>query len=206
MILGPAFGGASRAALGVLLMAFASGCAVRGHIASPDEMAQLHKASGLSAAGKLTLFGPRGRFSARVVFGLTKPASLRIEIPAGTGLRFLLVAHDGKLRAELPGDDAMFEGSATSGVMKDLFGIDLSPADLVASVLGAPPSTLNVSWRFDKSQPSLVTIRGSDHTELVVALDDPSVEPPPATAFAFGPPRGQSWSIEQMSDRLGLRR
>ncbi|MEO5763031.1 MAG: hypothetical protein ABIR28_12045 [Vicinamibacteria bacterium] len=206
MILGPAFGSASRAAIGALLVSFALGCAVRGHIASPDEMAQLQKTSGLSASGKLTLSGPKGRFSARVVFGLTKPASLRIEIPAGTGLRFLLVARDGKLRAELPGDDAMFEGPATSAVMKDLFGIDLSPADLVAAVLGAPPSTLNVSWRFDKTQPSLVTMRGADSTKFAIALDDPSVEPPPATAFAFGPPRGQSWTIEQMSVRLGLRR
>ena len=181
-------------------------CATRGHVATPDEMALLAKAGGLSSAGRITLEGPKGKFSARVVFGVARPDSLRIEIPAGTGLRFLLVAKDGKLRADLPGDEAMFEGPATSEVMKALFGIDLAPQDLVGAILGSPPDSLSVSWRFERSLPARTTIRGSNDTRLTLNLDDPEIRLPGSRAFDFGPPRKSSWTLREMSDRLGLTR
>jgi len=181
-------------------------CATRGHIATPDEMAVLEKAGGLSSAGRITLEGPKGKFSARVVFGVARPDSLRIEIPAGTGLRFLLVAREGRLRADLPGDEAMFEGPATSEVMNGLFGIDLAPGDLVGAILGAPPESLRVAWRFERSQPAQMTIRGSNDTRLTLSLDDPEVRLPRPQAFDFGPPRKEAWTLREMSDRLGLTR
>jgi len=181
-------------------------CATRGRIATPYEMALLEKTDGLSSAGRITLAGPKGKFSARVVFGVARPDSLRIEIPAGTGLRFLLVAKDGRLRADLPGDDAMFEGAATPGVMNGLFGIDLSPGDLVGAILGSPPESLGVSWRFEASRPAQVTIRGSNDTRLTLDLDEPEVLAPRPEAFDFGPPRARAWSLREMSDRLGLTR
>jgi len=181
-------------------------CATRGRIATPDEMALLATTGGLSSAGRITLEGPKGKFSARVVFGVGRPDSLRIEIPAGTGLRFLLVAKGGKLRADLPGDDAMFEGPATSEVMNGLFGIDLAPEDLVGAILGSPPASLHVSWRFERSLPAQMAIRGSNDTRLTLSLDEPEVAPPQAQAFAFGPPRTRAWTLREMSDRLGLTR
>ena len=101
-----------RGVVALLAMSL-SGCAARGHIATPGEMALLRATDGLSSAGRITLEGPGGKVSARVVFGVARPDSLRIEIPAGTGLRFLLVSKEGRLRAVLPGDDAMLEGPAT---------------------------------------------------------------------------------------------
>lgn len=168
-------------------------------------MAQLRQGSGLSSSGRITLSSPQGRFSARVVFGVARPDSLRIEIPAGTGLRFLLVARDGALRADLPGDDAMFEGPGTSEVMNGLFGIDLRPKDLVDAILGSPPRSLRVGWRFERSAPSQVTIHGSNATKLSLTLDDAEIEPPADKAFEVGPPRLHSWTLREMSDRLGLR-
>jgi hypothetical protein len=181
-------------------------CATRGHVATPDEIARLEGTPGLSSAGRITLEGPKGRFSARVVFGVSRPDSLRIEIPAGTGLRFLLVARKERVRADLPGDEAMFEGPATSEVMKGLFGIELTPAELVSAILGPPPPSLSVSWRFEKSLPARVTIRGANDTRLTLTLDEPEVLAPPPTAFEPGAPRRQAWTLRQMADRLGLTR
>jgi hypothetical protein len=189
-----------------LLAVSLSACATRGHIASPAEMALLEKAEGLSSAGRITLSGPKGRVSARVVFGAARPEALRIEIPGGTGLRFILVAKDGKLRADLPGDDAMYEGPATTEVMDALFGIDLQPRDLVGAILGSPPDSVSVSWRFERSVPVRLTIRGSNETSLVLSLDDPEIVAPRPQAFEFGPPRARAWSLREMSDRLGLTR
>lgn len=189
-----------------LLAVSLSACTTRGHIASPAEMALLEKAEGLSSAGRITLSGPKGRFSARVVFGAARPEALRIEIPAGTGLRFLLVAKDGRLRADLPGDDAMYEGPATTEVMKALFGIDLSPRDLVGAILGSPPDSLSLSWRFERSAPVRLAIRGSNETSLVLSLDEPLMVAPRPQAFEFGPTRERVWSLREMSDRLGLTR
>lgn len=183
-----------------------SSCATRGHIATPAELGILEKTAGLSSAGRITLQGPKGKFRARVVFGVARPDSLRIEIPAGTGLRFLLVAKDGRLRADLPGDDAMYEGPATTEVMSGLFGIDLSPRDLVGAILGPPPESLLVSWRFEGSRPAQMTIHGSNQTRLTLSLDEPEIESPRGRAFDFGPPRARLWSLREMSDRLGLTR
>ena len=192
--------------MAALLAVSLSACATRGHIASPAEMALLEKAEGLSSAGRITLSGPKGRFSARVVFGAARPEALRIEIPAGTGLRFLLVAKDGRLRADLPGDDAMYEGPATTEVMKALFGIDLAPRDLVGAILGSAPDSLSLSWRFERSVPIRLAIRGSNETSLVLSLDEPEMVAPRPQAFEFGPPRERVWSLREMSDRLGLTR
>jgi hypothetical protein len=154
----------------------------------------------------MTLSGPRGRFSARVVFGVARPASLRIEIPEGTGLRFLLVTRDGSLRADLPGEDAMFEGPATHDTMNDLFGIDLEPQDLADALLGTPPQTMEATWRFDRDLPAQVILRASRGSKLSLTFEDPEIAPPPARAFEFGSPRGRSLTVREMSDRLGLRR
>lgn len=190
----------------LLLGVSLGGCATRGHIATPGEVARLEQAKGLSSSGRLTLSGPRGRFSARVVFGVARPDALRIEIPAGTGLRFLLVAKGGRLRADLPEDDAMFEGPGTREVMRDLFGVELSPEDLVGAILGSPPASLEVGWRFEGVLPSRVSIRGANRTRLSLALDDPEIEAPTSRAFEFGPARARVWTLREMSERLGLTR
>jgi hypothetical protein len=189
-----------------LLATSLSACATRGRVATPADMAVLQQARGLSASGRITLEGPKGRFSARVVFGVARPESLRIEIPAGTGLRFLLVTRDGRLRADLPGDDAMFEGPATREVMNGLFGIDLAPADLVGAILGSPGGSFDADFRFEKAVPTQVAIRGPNRTRLTLNVDDPEIESPRPQAFDFGPPRARVWSLREMSDRLGLTR
>jgi hypothetical protein len=181
-------------------------CAARGHIATPAELVALNEAGGLSASGRLSLSGPKGRFSAQMVFGAARPDFLRIEIPAGTGLRFLLVTKNGALRADFPEDDAMFEGAATREVMNGLFGIDLAPEDLVGAILGSPPESLKVGWRFEGTLPTQVAIRGSNNTRLTLNLDDPQIKAPRLQAFDFGRPRGRSWTLAEMSDRLGLTR
>jgi hypothetical protein len=185
-------------------MAISEGCAARGHVATPQELAVLKAAPGLSASGRLSLRGPQGHFSARLIFGVAKPESLRIEIPAGAGLRFLLIAREGRLRAELPQDDAMYEGPATSAVMKALFGIELDPKDLVGAILGSPPVTLRVGWRFDQTRPSGMTLFGPNETRLTLNLEDPDLQAPGPSAFMFGPPRNERWTLSEMSERLGL--
>jgi hypothetical protein len=183
-----------------------SDCATRGHIATPDEMALLERSAGLSASGRITLKGLRGRLSTAVVFGVARPDSLRIEIPAGTGLRFLLISKEGRLRADLPQDDAMFEGPATAEVMERLFGIELDPKTLVGAVLGSPPEHFQLNWRFDSTLPAQVTIHNPRGATLSLTLKDPEIEAPAARAFEFGPPRGRVWTLEEMASRLGLTR
>jgi len=139
-----------------------------------------------------------------VVFGVARPGSLRIEIPSGTGLRFLLVAKDGRLRADLPGEDAMFEGPGTMEVMDRLFGVELKPEDLVGALLGDPVESVRVVWRFDRALPAHVAIERANGSRLSLTLDDPEMDAPSEQAFSFGPPRLQSWTIGEMSDHLGL--
>jgi hypothetical protein len=165
----------------------------------------LREAPGLSASGRITLLGPEGKLSARIVFGVARPDSLRIEIPEGTGLRFLLVSKGETLRADLPQEDAMFEGPANRETMNRLFGIDFAPKDLVSAILGAPGDTVNADWRFERARPRQITLRGSNQTRLSLLLDDPEIASPPLEAFDFGPPRGHTWSLREMSERLGLR-
>ena len=196
----------TRKCAAFLLAASFAGCAARGHVATPDELARLGEAQGLSASGRLTLSGPRGRFSTRVVFGVARPDSLRLEVPSGTGLRFLLIARDGALRADLPGDDAMFEGPGTKEVMAGLFGIEISPKELVNAILGSPPSAMDVAFRFERALPAEVRIRGEGGTLLVLNLSDPEVAAPRPQAFAFGAPRDHVLSLVAMSERLGLTR
>lgn len=195
-----------RAAVVLLAGWSAVACAARGHLATPEEMARLRETTGLVTSGRITLQGPAGRFSTRVVLGVARPDSLRIEIPAGAGLRFLLVARDGRLRADLPQDDAMFEGPATNEVMDRLFGIDVDPKALVAAILGSPPATFSADWRFDRARPVRITLRDARGSKLTLNLDDPETEAPAERAFTFGPPRGESWTLEEMSSRLGLKR
>ena len=190
----------------VLLGLSLGACALRGHVATPDEIARLRLAEGLSASGRITLSSPRGRFSARVVFGVARPDSLRIEIPDGSGLRFLLLSRNGTLRADFPEDDAMFMGPSTSEVMNGLFGIELNPKDLVEALLGSAPESMNSRWRFEGTLPIQVTLRGVNESTLDLRIDDPRLESPSSQAFEFGPPRGHLWTLLEMSGRLGLRR
>jgi hypothetical protein len=190
----------------LLICASGSGCAARGHVATPEEIARLQKVEGLSASGLLSLAGPSGRFRTRVVLGVSRPDAVRIEIPSGTGLRFLLVARGGRLRAELPGDGVAYEGVATAEVMDDLFGIDFEPRDLVAAVLGNASPRLSTTWRFDRGRPSHTMMKGSDGRTLALSLDDAELAAPPAAAFEVLGGRGQSVTLREMSDRLGLRR
>lgn len=194
-----------RAALLLPALWFAA-CAARGHVATPDEMALLLESRGLSASGRLTLAGPGGRFSTPLVFGAARPDFLRIEIPAGSGLRFLLVTGNGELRADFPEDDATFRGNGTKEVMSELFGIELSPADLVAAILGSPPPPLSVRFRFEERLPVQLLIRDARGARLTLTLDEREMSAPRPEAFAFGPPRGRSWTLKEMSSRLGLRR
>jgi hypothetical protein len=200
-------GRAGRRAAAALLLVVASGaCAARGHIATPAEIATLRDVSGLSAGGKIELSGPQGRVRARLVFGVARPDSLRIEIPAGAGLRFLLIARDGRLRADLPLDEAMYEGPATAAVMEQLFGIDVSPADLVSAILGSPPDSLRTSWRFDASQPAQLVVERPAGGRLILSFEDPETVAPGPGAFDFGGARAHAWTLAEMSGRLGLKK
>ncbi len=196
---------ATRAAI-VLTVLLAPGCAAKGHIATPEEIARLQRAAGLSASGRITLSGPQGKFRTRFLFGVARPDALRIEIPSGAGLRFLLVARDGRLRADLPSDDAMFEGPETREVMEKLFGIDIEPRDLVSALLGSPPDSMTVEWRFEALKPAKMSLDARNGTRLSMTLDDPDVEPPAARAFEPGPARRTALSLREMADRLGLKR
>jgi len=196
----------SRGSVALLLGFWAGACAARGHIATPAEVDQLLQAQGLAASGRITVEGPRGKLSARVVFGVARPDSLRIEMPAGTGLRFLLVSRNGRLRADLPGDDAMFEGPGNRETVNGLFGVNVAPEELVAAILGDPPESMSAGWRFDRNLPAQITIHEPSGARLTLTLEEPILAAPANRAFEFGPPRSRSWTLQEMSSRLGLRR
>ena len=198
-----------RAAFGLSLLLAAlgplAGCAARGHVATPAEMAGLRASSGLTASGKITLRGPRGRFSTRVLFGVDRAGSLRLEIPAGAGLRFLLVCRGDRLRAELPQEGASYEGEASAEVMSRLFGIDLAPRDLANAILGEAAAEVDARWRFDRGQPAALSLRRGE-TSLPLTLADPETEAPGPDAFALRPIQGALLSLDDMAARLGLTR
>ena len=191
------------------LIAFAvlaAGCAARGHVATPDELALLREASGLSASGKITLSGPGGRFSTRMLIGVAKPDLVRLEIPAGTGLRFRLITNGETLLADLPGEAVFFRGASSRGVLEALFGVEIEPRDLVAAVLGNQPTDFRTAWRFDRALPVHMKIDGREGRALAMSLDDTELAAPSAEAFVVDPPRSSPVSLEEMSSRLGLRR
>jgi len=183
-----------------------SGCAARGRIATPDEMARLGQANGLSASGQIALSGPGGRFRTRIVIGVARPGSLRLEIPAGSGLRFLLVTNGGRLRADLPQDDATYEGPATSQVMDALFGVAFDPKDLVAAILGDSPEGLAAAWRFDRGQPAQVSMNDVHGKKLTLNFEESDLQTPDSRAFTFGAARSRSITLAEMAERLGLKR
>ena len=196
-------------ALSILIAGFTlagAGCAARGRIATPDEMARLTATDGFSAAGQIALAGPGGRFRTRVVIGVARPDALRIEIPSGSGLRFLLVTNGGKLRADLPPDDAMYEGPATSAVMDALFGVAFDPRDLVAALLGDAPPGIVTTWRFNRGQPARVSMKDGRGRELTLSVDESELQAPNARAFLFGPARRHTTSLTEMAETLGLKR
>jgi hypothetical protein len=141
-----------------------------------------------------------------LVFGAARPDFLRIEIPAGTGLRFLLVTGNGELRADFPEDDATFKGLGTKEVMSELFGIELSPADMVSAILGSPPPPLSVRFRFERGLPVQLIIRDARDAQLTMSLDEGEMSPPGPEAFEFPSPRARAWTLKEMSTRLGLHR
>ena len=191
-------------ALGVAFAA--AGCAARGRIANPSEVRELQQAGGLSASGQLTLSGPSGRIRTRVVLGMARPDALRIEIPAGASLRFLLTTNDGQLSAVLPLEGVRYDGEASPMVMSTLFGIDFGPQALVASALGGTDPGLDASWRFDRGAPSEIVLTGRSGGSLKLALDDVELVPPPPMAFRPSESGALSVSLDEMSRRLGLRR
>lgn len=137
-----------RGLLALWLVA-ACGCAVRTLPPSPLVIEQARAASTYSARLRVSLRGPELRARTQALVAFERPGALRIEIPGPTGARLAAVVRDGRLVAVFPSERAFFESSATESELESLFGIKLTPAEVMDVLVGSGSPRLrayDVRW------------------------------------------------------------
>lgn len=139
-------------ALGPLAMGLGvSGCAARRFTAPTDagapfpDFAQVHASVSTSCAGVRTFQGELGlsgrvgdeRLRVRVVAGLARPASLRLDAVAPFGPPvFMLAVREGTAILLLPRAGRVVRGASAGELLGALIGVNLSPEDLLAILTG----------------------------------------------------------------------
>jgi Outer membrane lipoprotein LolB len=95
----------------------------------------------IGLSGKVGTTRLRGRLQA----GFRAPDAIRLEAVAPFGAPFFILAgSDDKATLLLPRDERVLTGAKPSAVIQALTGLDLSPADLRAWLVGCPAPTLDV--------------------------------------------------------------
>ncbi len=99
-----------------------------------------------------------------------------------------MVVREGALVAVFPVERAIFQAAASQASLRDLFGLALSPSEIMDVLVGAPPSRLrSCRVRWGPTLPRAVDAELADGTRLSLRVDsaEPDVAIPPA---AFRPP------------------
>ena len=175
-----------------VLAACAAGCATAS-LPAPAVVAGARAASTYSGSLSVSVKGPEFRGRTQVLLGFRRPKALRIEIPGPTGPRLVAVANEGALVAVFPRERAVFRGGAESADLAALFGVDLSPEELIDLLVGVrSPRLRSDETRWGPSLPRQITAVLADGTVLKAtaedveagrALGDEVFAPPPHEGF-----------------------
>lgn len=181
---------------------WAAGCASL-PAASPAARADAQRVTTYTANLRVSMRGPELRGRADVVVGFRRPDALRVELPAGTGLRLLAVAQGERLVVAFPGERSYYEGPATAEAFGSLLGVALTPADLMDVLLGLTPArvrSLDVQW--GPIAPSRVVAQLHDGTRLEARVREPELGRPLGDG-AFAPPVTAGWQRLTMDEARG---
>lgn len=160
-------------------------CAARFRPADPAAAARALRAQSYSGDLKLSLAGPTLRARTAVLVGFRRPDTMRIEVPGPSGARLVAVARDGKLAAVFPAHQAYFEGDATAEVLEALFGVSLTPRQVMDALLGVGGPGLS-DYRVDwgSAVPARIEARLDDGARLKLEVRSADIDPAlPDAAF-----------------------
>jgi hypothetical protein len=127
-----------------------------------------------SARLRVSVRGPAVRARTPVLVGFRRPDALRLEVPGPAGARLVAVARGGSLWAVFPADRALFVGQATERGLEDLFGVALTPPEIMDLLVGVrPPRLSRHHVRWGPELPRNIDAGLPDGTRLKVAVEDP---------------------------------
>jgi hypothetical protein len=168
--------------------ALLAGCATAFPPPPPGAPEKARGATTYSASLRVWLEGPELRARTRALVAFRRPDAFRVEVPGPAGARLIAVAGEGRLLAVFPGQRAVFESEASASSFESLFGIALSPAELMDVLVGVPSPRLEsyrVGWRgtlpgaIEATLPDGGRLKLSvDEAELDAALPEAAFEPP----------------------------
>lgn len=181
----PTSGSTSRArwrgaVLAVLAVLAASACAKAFRPGTPAAIARAKQAATYSGELRLSLDGPELRARTPVLVGFRRPDALRIEVPGPGSARLIAVASAGRFVAVFPGERAFFDGEATPANLEALFGVALSPAevmDLLVGIGGERVRTYRADWgpTFPERVEAVLPDSGRLQLRIVAADLDPAL-------------------------------
>jgi outer membrane biogenesis lipoprotein LolB len=129
----------------------------------------------IGLSGKVGTTRLRGRLHA----GFRAPDAIRLEAVAPFGAPFFILAgSDDKATLLLPRDDRVLTGAKPAAVIDALTGLDVSPADLRAWLVGCPGPTIDVKsaraygeqWAaFDIADGHVAWVQRADRWRLAAA-------------------------------------
>jgi hypothetical protein len=154
------------------------------------EIAALARASATySASVRFSVSGPELRARGRAVLAFERPDRLRVEVPGPTGLRLVAVLSADSLVAVFPADRAVFRDAATATALQALFGLSLTPEEIMDVLVGAPPPSLRsyrVRWGASLPRSIDATLADGAHLKLDVESAEREIRIP-AAAFDAPP-------------------
>ena len=153
----------------------------------------------LAARGSVGGNGLRGR----LLIGLAKPASARIEAVAPFGAPiFIFTARDGDATLLLPRDNQVLQHGRPEDVLAAIAGVPLTPSALLAALTGcatasttAAAHTAGADWRVIVEGPTTVYLRR-----------DRSQAPWHVVAATHDDPGAGAWRAEYANEQNGLPR
>jgi hypothetical protein len=189
-----------------LLVAAALGCGgcATARLPPPEIVAHARGASTYSATLRFSLSGPDVRGRGRAVVAFARPDRLRVEVPGAEGLRLVASVRDGALVAAFPSERAVFSAPGDRASFEALFGLPLSPAEMMDLLVGRPPASLrSYRVRWGPSLPRHVDARLGDGTHLVLTIESPEQEID-LPAAAFDPPPHSGYRAVDASEARTL--
>jgi hypothetical protein len=158
--------------VGVLAL-LGSACAAR-RLPSPQAVDAARQVGSYSARLRVSVHGPAVRARTPVLVGFRRPDALRLEIPGPAGARLVAVARGATLWAVFPADRGFFVGAATEGGLEDLFGVALTPSEIMDLLVGVRPARLSRhDVRWGPELPRSIDAVLPDGTRLKVGVEDP---------------------------------
>ena len=122
---------------------------------------------------RVRLDAPGLRARSRVLVAFRRPDALRLEVPGPLGARLLAVSRDGRLAAVFPEQRAVYRGEATPAALSELFGVALSPQELIDLLAGVASTRLRAfraEWGGDLPRRIEATL--PDGARLRVDVED----------------------------------